>query len=80
MKNVSNYFLTLKEKKLEPHWVFQQFFLYIVGEGSIITHTGKVDNIARLIWFNYFDQVIFYFNNYDITFVSRSLPTLRKID
>ena len=29
MKNVLNYFLTLKEKKLEPHWVFQQFFFLI---------------------------------------------------
>ena len=41
MKNVLNYFLTLREKKLEPHWVFQQFF--ILGERSTITPTGKVD-------------------------------------
>jgi hypothetical protein len=68
MKNVLNYFLTLKEKKLEPHWVFQQFFLFILGEGSIITPTGKVGYFARLIWFNYFDQVIFYFNNSDSIF------------
>ena len=68
MKNVLNYFLTLKEKKLEPHWVSQQFFLFILGEGSIITPTGKVDYFARSIGFNYFDQVIFYFNNSDITF------------
>ena len=49
MKNVLNYFLTLKEKKLEPHWVFQQFFLFILGEGSIFTSTGKVGHFARLI-------------------------------
>ena len=48
MINVLNYFLTLKEKKLEPHWVFQQFFLFILGEGSIITPTGKVGHFARL--------------------------------
>jgi hypothetical protein len=41
--------IPLKEKKLEPHWVFQQFFLFILGEGSIITPTGKVDHFARLI-------------------------------
>jgi len=36
MKNVLNYFLTLKEKKLEPHWVFQQFFLFILdNKGNI---------------------------------------------
>lgn len=68
MKNVLKYFLTLKEKKLEPHWVFQQFFLFVLGEGSIITPTGKVGHFARLRWFNYFDQVIFYFNNSDVAF------------
>ena len=46
MINVLNYFLTLKEKKLEPHWVFQQFFLFILGEGSIFTPTGKVGHFA----------------------------------
>ena len=49
MKNVLNYFLTLEEKKLEPHWVFQQFFLFILDEGSIITSTGKVGHFTRLI-------------------------------
>ena len=49
MKNVLNYFLTLREKKLEPHWVFQQFFLFILGEGSTITPTGKVDYFASSI-------------------------------
>ena len=34
MKNVLNYFLTLKEKKLEPHWAFQQLFLPTPGEGQ----------------------------------------------
>ena len=48
MINVLNYFLTLKEKKSEPHWVFQQFFLFILGEGTIITPTGKVGHFARL--------------------------------
>ena len=42
MKIFLNYFLTLKEKKLEPHWIFQQFFLFILGERSIITPTVKL--------------------------------------
>ena len=45
MKKVLNYFLTLKEKKLALGFPTILSF-YTIGEGSIITPTGKVDYFA----------------------------------
>lgn len=51
MKKVLNYLFTLKEKKLALGFPTILSF-YSIGEGSIITSTGKVDYFACSIWYN----------------------------